>query len=194
MAGGMRRLPVSLASLPLIGLALLAAPLPAMAATKGLPQMNFSDPLTFIQIIWMAVIMIVLYIVLSRWALPQLGGVIEARAARITADLDAARQAKAEAEAAVAALNQSIRQARESGHSTIAKAVEAAKTQAGAQSDELNARRGADRRGQGQRHGLAAANRRGSGGDAGAAADRGGTRTSDDQPRLVLRPAASRQP
>jgi F-type H+-transporting ATPase subunit b len=140
MAGGMRRLRSSVSRLPLIGLALLAAPLPAMAAANGLPQMNFSDPLTFIQIIWMTVIMIVLYLLLSRWALPQLGGVIEARAARIAADLDAARQAKAEAEAAVAALNQSIRQARESAQSTIAKAVDAAKAEAGAQSDELNAR------------------------------------------------------
>jgi F-type H+-transporting ATPase subunit b len=123
-----------------LGLALPAMPRAALAATNGLPQMDFSNPLTFIQILWMAVIMIALYLLLSRWALPQLGGVIEARAARIAADLDVARQAKSEAEAAVLALNQSIRQAREASQSTIARAVDAAKAHARAQADELNAR------------------------------------------------------
>ncbi len=121
------------------GLVLLGAPQAAMAAS-GLPQMDFGNRLTLIQILWMAVIMIALYVLLSRWALPQIGGVIEARAARIQTDLDAARRARSEADAAVAALNQAIRQAREASQSTIAKAVDQAKAQANAQADELNAK------------------------------------------------------
>ena len=127
----------------MLGLAALAAPAPAFAAEapqNGLPQMDFADPLTFIQILWMAVIMIVLYLLLSRWTLPRIGRVIEARATRIEADLEAARRAKAEAEAAIETVNRSIRQARETAQATIARAMDAAKAEARAQAEQLNER------------------------------------------------------
>ncbi|HET9147734.1 MAG TPA: F0F1 ATP synthase subunit B [Acetobacteraceae bacterium] len=123
----------------LLGAALLAAPGPALAA-ETLPQMDFANPLTTIQILWMAVIMVVLYIILAGWALPRIGGVIESRSARIHADLEAARQARHEAERAVAELNLAIRNARESSQATIARSVEAAKAQAAAQAETLNRR------------------------------------------------------
>jgi F-type H+-transporting ATPase subunit b len=134
-----RGLPFSTKAFAGAGTLMLVLPHVAMAAS-GLPQMDFSNPLTFIQLIWMAVIMIVLYLLLSRWALPRIGGVIEARNARIAGDLDVAQRAKDEAQAAVAALNKAIRQARESSQSTIAKAVDAAKAHAGEQAHALNQR------------------------------------------------------
>ena len=75
----------------------------AMAA-EGMPQLDFSNPLTSIQVVWGAIIFIVLYILLSRWALPQVGEVLDERAATIEADLEAARAPKAQADDGVTEL------------------------------------------------------------------------------------------
>ena len=109
--------------------ALAAAPAMALAG-QSMPQMNFKNPLTLDQVGWMAVILLVLYFLLSRWALPQIGSVLEHRAATISADLEAARSAKAEADAAVAALNKTMNEARAAAQSEITQAVDAAKEQA----------------------------------------------------------------
>ncbi len=130
----MRRSSILLLS-PVLGL----TPEIAMAGGK-LPQMDFANPLTGAQVVWMAIIMLVLYFLMSRWALPQIGSVIDQRIAHITADLDTARQAKAKAEHTVAELNIAIRNAREQSQAAIADAVNAAKDRARAQSAELNAR------------------------------------------------------
>lgn len=114
---------------------------PAVAMAEGkMPQMDFSDPLTGAQVVWMAVIMVALYFLMARWALPQLGGVIEQRQRRIADDLDTARRARAEAEHAVSELNIAIQNARESSQGAIAEAVSAAKERVHAQSTELNER------------------------------------------------------
>lgn len=120
--------------------ALAAMPAFAFAAESGMPQMEFSNRLTSSQVVWMAIIMIVLYFLLSRWALPRIGSVIADRQGRIRADLDAARLAKAEAEHAVSELNLAIRNAREESQAAIADAVGAAKSRAREQSDILNQR------------------------------------------------------
>jgi len=130
----MRRLTLGFTS---VVLALM--PSAAMADGK-LPQMDFADPLTGAQVVWMAVIMIVLYLLMSRWGLPQIGAVIEKRANQIAVDLDSARQAKAKAEHAVAELNLAIRNAREASQNAIAEAINAAKARAREQAAELNAR------------------------------------------------------
>lgn len=116
----------------------LTAPHEAMKAQSSMPQMNFADPLTTAQVGWMAVIMVVLYIILSRWGLPRIGGVIETRTARIQTDLNVARRSKDDAERAVAELNLAIRNARETSQATIARAVDAAKTQAATGAEALN--------------------------------------------------------
>ncbi|BAJ79837.1 MULTISPECIES: F0F1 ATP synthase subunit B family protein [Acidiphilium] len=114
---------------------------PATAMAEGkMPQMDFSNPLTGAQVVWMAVIMVVLYFVLARWALPRIGGVIENRHNRIATDLETARRAKAEAEHAVRELNLAIQNARESSQGAIAEAVNAAKERARAQTAALNDR------------------------------------------------------
>jgi F-type H+-transporting ATPase subunit b len=109
--------------------AALALPGVAQAGQK-MPQFEFSNPLVISQVVWMTGIMMVLYFALSRWALPKLGAVLENRAAIIARDLEAARLAKTEAEAAVKALNATMNDARNKAQAEIARAVSAAKAKA----------------------------------------------------------------
>ncbi|MGH6968166.1 MAG: hypothetical protein ACREEL_02925 [Stellaceae bacterium] len=106
--------------------------------------MDFADPLTFAQVIWMAVIMIVLYVLMARWALPQLGSVIENRKRRIDEDLKAASQARTEATRVVAEVEQAIRNAHSEGQAAIASAMAEAENKTRAESDKLKARLDAD--------------------------------------------------
>jgi len=111
---------------------------PAMA--KGMPQLDFANPLTIAQVVWLAIVFVVLYVLLSQWALPQVADVLEVRAKAIASDLDAARQAKTEADQAVAELTRATREAHAGAQAEIQKAVDEAKAAAEAQSATLNAR------------------------------------------------------
>jgi F-type H+-transporting ATPase subunit b len=119
--------------------AALLALAPSAALADTMPQMDFHNPLTLYQVGWMAVILVVLYFTLSRWGLPQIGKVLENRAAVIAADLSAARKAKMEADAAVAALNATIVQARNAAQAEVSKAVTDAKARASAEAATLAA-------------------------------------------------------
>lgn len=121
-------------------LAALLLLLPTAARAEGMPQLDFTTPLTTSQVVWGAIIFIVLYILASRVALPKVGSVLEERAAHIARDLDAARQAKAESDAAVAELTQATREAHAGAQAQIAEALEAAKATAAEQAAGLNAR------------------------------------------------------
>ncbi len=111
-------------------------PATALAAEQGgMPQFQFGNPLTISQVVWMVVIFLALYAVLARWALPGVGAVLEERARRISADLDAAKVAKAEADRAVAELAAATRAARAEAQAEIAAATAAAREAA-----TLNAR------------------------------------------------------
>lgn len=112
----------------------------AANAGEGMPQLDFANPLTLAQVVWGGIIFFVLYLLLSRWALPQVAEVLETRAATIATDLDAARHAKDEADQAVAAQTEATRQANAAAQARIAEAVGQAKQQAEARSVELNAR------------------------------------------------------
>lgn len=121
--------------------ALLLALAPSAALAEGkMPQMDFSNPLTGDQVGWMVVILVVLYLALSRWGLPQVGKVLEDRAAAIARDLAAARAAKLEADRAVSLLNATLAAARANAQAEVAEAVAQAKAKAAAQAAELNAR------------------------------------------------------
>jgi F-type H+-transporting ATPase subunit b len=122
------------------GLMLLSSTAHAAEAKEGMPQLNFANPLTFSQVVWMAIIFAVLYLLLSRWALPEVAGVLEARSAAIGSDLEAARNAKIEADAAVSEFTDATRQAQNAAHAEIANAVAKAKEQAAARAATLNAR------------------------------------------------------
>jgi F-type H+-transporting ATPase subunit b len=131
--------PGKLAGTAFAGAALLLAAAPAHAE-GGMPQLDFGNPLTQAQVVWLALIFLALYLLLSRWALPQVGAVLEHRAGVIAADLDAARRAKEEADAAVAELTRATREAHAGAQTEIAEAVAAAKAKADARAAELNAK------------------------------------------------------
>ena len=121
-----------------IAMALLAAP--GAARAEGMPQLDFSTPLTTSQVWWGAAIFIVLYLLLSRVGLPKVGAVIEQRAVHIAADLDAAKTQKTQADAAVAELTATIQRSRAAAQGEINQAVDQAKAAAAEQATALNAR------------------------------------------------------
>ncbi len=118
----------------------VAVPGIARAASSKLPQMDFANPLTLTQVGWMLVIMAALYAALAFWALPRIGATIAARQARIRADLDAARDARREADVAIARLEEAIGHAYARGERTVNEAIDAAKARALAQRKQADAR------------------------------------------------------
>lgn len=76
----------------------------------GMPQLDFS---TFSnQIFWLIVTLVVIYLVLSRVALPRIGAVLAERSGTITNDIAAAEELKLKAVAAEEAYNQALADAR----------------------------------------------------------------------------------
>lgn len=95
-----------------------------------MPQLDFANPMTVAQVVWMLLIFGGLYLLLARWALPQVAEVVDARAARIAADLDSARAAKAQSDAAIAEITEASRRANAEAQAAIGAAIAAAKTEA----------------------------------------------------------------
>ena len=95
-----------------------------------MPQLDFANPLTISQVVWMFIIFGALYAALTFWALPKVGSVIESREQRILADLDSARNAKEQADAAAAEIAERSRAASVEAQAEVAKAVAAAKAEA----------------------------------------------------------------
>jgi len=110
---------------------------------RRMPQLDFSNPLTIAQVVWMAIIFGLLYYLLARYALPQVAEVVDARAQRIAGDLDSARAAKAQSDAAIAEITEAGRRANAEAQSAIAGAIAKAKAEALEQSraadERLNA-------------------------------------------------------
>jgi len=124
-------------------IAVLSGPALALAQEaegKGMPQLNFGNPLTISQVVWMAIIFFVLYLLLSLWALPRVEAVLEERSSRIATDLETARAAKAEADAAVAELSEATRRAHVEAQARIAAALAEAKEAAAAEARQFNER------------------------------------------------------
>ena len=112
----------------------------AAEAKEGMPQLDFKNVLLKSQVVWLVIIFALLYVLLSRWALPKIGTVLEKRAATIEGDLNAARGAKASADAAVAELTAKTRAAHAGAQAEIVNAVDAAKAAAASQTATLTAR------------------------------------------------------
>ncbi len=71
------------------------------------------DPASFTsQLVWLAITFAVLYLALSRIALPRIGGIIDARKARIEGDLKEAERLRSQTDKAVAAYEAALAQAR----------------------------------------------------------------------------------
>jgi F-type H+-transporting ATPase subunit b len=114
--------------------------LPSVALAEGMPQLDFTTPLTISQVVWGTIIFVVLYILLSRTGLPMVESVLEERAAKISKDLDEARAAKAMADAGMMEADQATVKARAESQSAINAALDEAKKAAAAQAEVLNAR------------------------------------------------------
>ncbi|MCU9847862.1 F0F1 ATP synthase subunit B' [Defluviimonas sp. WL0024] len=90
------------------------------AESAGMPQLDFA---TFPnQIFWLVVALIVIYFILSRIALPRIGGILADRQGTITNDIAAAEELKLKAEEAEKAYNQALVDARAEANKIIAEA------------------------------------------------------------------------
>lgn len=103
------------------------------------------------QLVWLVLIFGFLYILMSRIALPRVGGIIENRESKIAADLDASREMQAKAQEAARANDENIRLRREEaqaiGRDAQQKiAVEAAAQRARAEADAAEKIRAAEAR------------------------------------------------
>jgi F-type H+-transporting ATPase subunit b len=121
-------------------LALSVLLLPAAADAAGMPQLDFANPLTTYQVIWGAIIFLVLYLLFAYAALPRVADVLQTREAKIEADLVAARGAKTGADSAIAELVRAGHEAHAGAQAQIAEALAAAKAEAAAQAATLNAK------------------------------------------------------
>jgi F-type H+-transporting ATPase subunit b len=84
------------------------------AAPTVFPPFN---PATFgSQILWFAITFAALYFILSRVAIPQIGGILESRRMRIEGDLKEADRLRLESERASAAYEQALAEARSNAH------------------------------------------------------------------------------
>jgi F-type H+-transporting ATPase subunit b len=79
-----------------------------------MPQLNIADwpP----QLIWLAITFIALFFVITRFAIPNIGGAIQNRRAVIEGDLGAAQKLKEETETAVATYERELAEARGRAH------------------------------------------------------------------------------
>ncbi|MEI6202286.1 MAG: F0F1 ATP synthase subunit B', partial [Enhydrobacter sp.] len=83
----------------------------AQAAEGGMPQLNFHDFAP--QLIWLLIAFVVLYLIMSRLAVPAIADTLEKRQAKIQGDLDAAEKASEDTRAAVDAYQKRLANARE---------------------------------------------------------------------------------
>lgn len=82
----------------------------ALGAPPGMPQLNVG---TFDnQVFWLVVTLVIIYFVLSRVALPRIAAILAERQGTITNDIAAAEDLKAKAEAAEAAYEKALADAR----------------------------------------------------------------------------------
>lgn len=95
-----------------------AQPADATHATTAVPAEHKEafppfDPSTFgTQLIWLAITFVVLYVVLSRMALPRIGAILDDRKSRIDNDINAADLSRQKTDAAIAAYEAELADAR----------------------------------------------------------------------------------
>ena len=83
----------------------------AFAKGAGMPQLDFHDFTP--QLVWLAILFIVLFLIMSKLAVPMISETIEKRQGKIQGDLDAAEKANDATRAAVAAYEKRLTDARE---------------------------------------------------------------------------------
>lgn len=88
------------------------------ASAPGMPQLDFSTWGN--QIFWLIVTLVVIYLILSRVALPRISAVLAERTGTITNDIAAAEDLKRKAEEAQAAYEQALADARVEANRIVA--------------------------------------------------------------------------
>ena len=96
------------------------------------------------QLFWLAVTFIVLYLLMTRLALPRISGILEEREFRIGDSLRRAESLKLDAEAAVAAYEKLMADARSKAHDQVRTVRERAARDAAERHAELSDRLGAE--------------------------------------------------
>ncbi|WP_043338295.1 F0F1 ATP synthase subunit B family protein [Belnapia moabensis] len=129
---------LSLATLP--AMAQVASEHPGATSSAGMPQLDFGNPWTIAQVVWMLIIFGGLYYVMARYALPQVESVLEARRARIEGDLESAQAAKQRADAAMADHQAATAKARAEAQAAVGAATQKAQAEAAQRAEALNAR------------------------------------------------------
>lgn len=101
-----------------------------------MPQLN---PLDWApQIIWLVITFSILYVLMKRVALPRIGSVIEARAARIAGDIEAADKLRRETQEAIAAYEQALAEAKGRAHAITQEASHRLKAEMAAERAALD--------------------------------------------------------
>ena len=104
-------------------------------SATGVPEAHGAfppfDPATFpSQLLWLAITFGLFYLFLKRVVVPRVGGIIDVRNDRISQDLDQASKLKGEADAAVAAYEQELAEAKKNANSIGQQAADEAKVEA----------------------------------------------------------------
>jgi F-type H+-transporting ATPase subunit b len=84
------------------------------------------------QLLWLAITFGIFYLLMSRVAIPRISGILGVRRDRIARDLDEAQRLKEESDAALAAYEQELTEARNSAHAIAQEARDKAKVEADA--------------------------------------------------------------
>lgn len=88
------------------------------------------DPTTFgSQLVWLAITFCALLYLMTKVTLPRIGGILEARSNRVAGDLAEAGRLKEETDAAIAAYEQALAEARQNAHGIAQKARDDAKAE-----------------------------------------------------------------
>ncbi|SMH41135.1 F0F1 ATP synthase subunit B [Mesorhizobium australicum] len=91
------------------------------------------------QLLWLAITFGLFYLFLKKVVLPRIGGILEVRRDRIAHDLDTAARLKEDADAAIAAYEQELADARAKSNKIANDARDAAKAEADAERKEVEA-------------------------------------------------------
>lgn len=92
----------------------------ADGAATGMPQLDFSSFPN--QVFWLVITLVIIYLILSRVALPRIGAILAERQGTITNDIAAAEDLRQKALEAEEAFNQALADARSQAHIIVADA------------------------------------------------------------------------
>jgi F-type H+-transporting ATPase subunit b len=115
---------------------------PASEHKGGFPP--FQSQTFASQLVWLVIAFVLLYVLMAKWALPRVGGILESRQKRIDGDIAEAGALKAQSDEAVAAYEKALADARANAQAianeTRDKQAAAAEARRKTLEDELNAK------------------------------------------------------